>query len=289
RDLVIAGEVALAFTLLVGAGLLMRSFLGLCDIDLGIQPDHVLITRLSLPADRYRTAAELTSLYRPLLERVRSLPGVVDVAETTALPPYGGFTSEIEVAGRTHPEEWDSMFQLCSEGYFAVLRFSLLEGRTFHPAEVNDARHVAVVNKSFADRYLATDNPIGRRVRLRDLEEFPDRVQDPWFEIIGVVHDAKNQGLQLPARPEVWLPYTVTGSGQRGLLVHTIGEPTMLMNNVRDAVWATDRSVALTYTGSLENFLNTQSYAGPRFGFVMMGIFAAIGFTLVVIGVYSVV
>jgi putative ABC transport system permease protein len=103
------------------------------------------------------------------------------------------------------------------------------------------------------------------------------------------VQDAKNQGLQLPAQPEVWVPYTVTGSGQRGVLVRTEGDPIMLMNDVRRAVWATDRSVALTYSGTLENFLNLQSYAGPKFGFVMMGLFAAVGLILVVIGVYSVV
>jgi putative ABC transport system permease protein len=145
------------------------------------------------------------------------------------------------------------------------------------------------VNHAFAERYFGADHPLGRRVRLADLESFPDRVSDAWFEVIGVVNDAKNQGLQLPAQPEVWVPYTVTGSGQRGVLVRTEGDPLMLMNEVRRAVWATDRSVALTYTGTLENFLNLQSYAGPKFGFVMMGIFAAVGLILVVIGVYSVV
>jgi putative ABC transport system permease protein len=289
RDMVIVGEVALAFTMLVSAGLLTRNLLALCDVDLGLKPDHVLVTRLPLPANRYQTAAQLTGFYKPLLDRLKNLPGVVEVAETTALPPYGGFSSEIEVAGKTHSEKWSSMFQLCSEGYFAVLRIPLLDGRTFTGAEVNDARHVMVVNKSFATRYLGSESPIGRRIRLADLENFPDRVQDSWFEIIGVVHDAKNQGLQLPAQAEVWLPYTITGSGQRGVLVRTGGDPTMLMNDVRNAVWAVDRNVALTYTGSLENFLNTQSYAGPKFGFVMMGIFAAVGFVLVVVGVYSVV
>jgi putative ABC transport system permease protein len=289
RDSVIVAEVALSFALLTGAGLLMRSMLTLCDVDLGIKPDHVLVTRLPLPSDRYQTAAQLTGFYRPLLDRLRARPGVVDVAETTALPPYGGFTSEIEVAGKVHSEKWTSLFQLCSEGYFGVLRIPQLEGRTFTQAEVNNARRVAVVNHAFAERYFGADNPLGRRVRLADLESFPDRVSDAWFEVIGVVNDAKNQGLQLPAQPEVWVPYTVTGSGQRGVLVRTEGDPLMLMNEVRRAVWATDRSVALTYTGTLENFLNIQSYAGPKFGFVMMGIFAAVGLMLVVIGVYSVV
>jgi putative ABC transport system permease protein len=150
-------------------------------------------------------------------------------------------------------------------------------------------RRVAVVNQAFAAWYLGSDNPIGLRVRLADLENFPDRVPDGWFEIVGVVNDAKNQGLQLPAQPEVWVACTVTGSGQRGILVRTKGDPTMLLNDVRRAVWATDRSVALTYTGTLENFLNIQSYAGPKVRFRDDGAVRRVGLILVVTGVYSVV
>jgi putative ABC transport system permease protein len=289
RDAVIVGEVTLSFALLVGAGLLMRSFNALREVDLGLQPDHVLVTRLPLPTDHYQSAAQLTNFYRPLLDHLRRLPGVVDVAESSALPPYGGFPSELDVAGKSHTEKWTGLFQLCSESFFSVLGIKLLDGRTFSAAEVQDARKIAVVNKSFARQYLSGENPIGHRVWLADLRNFPDRVPDPWFEIVGVVADAKNQGLQEPAQPEIWVPYTVTGSGQRGVLVRTAGDPMMLMNDVRTAVWAIDRNVALTYTGSMENFLNSLSYAGPRFGFVMMGIFASVGLLLVVVGVYSVV
>jgi putative ABC transport system permease protein len=90
-------------------------------------------------------------------------------------------------------------------------------------------------------------------------------------------------------QPEAWLPYTVSGSGQRGILVRTSNDPMTLMDSVRREVWATDRSVALTYTGSMENFINSQSFAGPRFGFVLMSVFAGVGLLLVTIGVYSVV
>jgi putative ABC transport system permease protein len=289
RDAVVVAEVGLSFTLLVGAGLLMKSFLALRQTDLGFKSDHVLVTRLPLPSNRYKSAEQLVAFYRPLLERLKGVPGVVEAAESSALPPYGGFPTDIEIAGKVHAERWTGLFQLCSEGYFSTLRIPLLEGRAFNETEVNDSRKLAVVNKTFASRYLGHENPIGRRVRLSDLENFPDRVQDPWFEVVGVVRDALNQGLQAPVQPEIWVPYTVTGSGQRGVLVRTSGDPMMLMNSVRREVWATDRSVALTFTGTLENFMNSLSYAGPRFGFVMMSIFAAVGLVLVTIGVYSVV
>jgi putative ABC transport system permease protein len=289
RNAVIVCEVALAFTLLVGAGLLMRSFVALREVGLGVRPDHVLVSRLPLPAERYKTAAQVTAFYRPLLARVKVLPGVVGAAESSALPPYGGFSSEIEIAGKVHAETWNALFQLCSEGYFSVLRMELRDGRAFDEAEVSDARKVAVVNQTFVRRYLGSENPIGQRVRLSDLENFPDRVADPWFEIVGVVGDALNQGLQEPAKPEAWIPYTVSGSGQRAILVRTSNDPMMLMDSVRREVWATDRNVALTYSGALENFLNAESFAGPRFGFVLMSVFAGVGLVLVSIGVYSVV
>jgi putative ABC transport system permease protein len=289
RDAVIVCEVAVSFTLLVGAGLLMRSFFALREVGTGFRSDHVLITRLPLPSQRYKTAAEVTSFYRPLLARLATLPGVIDAAESSALPPYGGFPSEIEIPGSVHTEKWSALFQLCSEGYFAVLRIELKQGRTFNESEVNDARRVAVVNQTFVRKYLGSQNPVGWRVRLLDLENFPDRVQNPWFEIVGVVGDALNQGLQEPVQPEIWVPYTVTGSGQRGILLRTGNDPMGLMEAVRREVWATDRSVPLTLTGSLHNYINTLSYAGPRFGLVLMTIFAAVGLILVSIGVYSVV
>jgi len=113
-------------------------------------------------------------------------------------------------------------------------------------------------------------------------------VQDPWFEIIGVVADAKNRGLQDPPEPEVWIPYTVTGSAERGILVRTARDPLLMLNAVRKEIWSTDRSVAVTLTGTLEGYISQFSYAGPRFGFFLLGIFAVIGLVLVTIGVYSV-
>ena len=289
RDAVVVLEVALSLILLVGAGLLMRSFIALREVHLGLQPDHVLVARLPLPQDRYKSAAQLTNFYRPLLARLKALPGVIDATETSELPPYGGIPSDIQIPGKTHSEKWTALFQLCSEGYFPVLRIQIMQGRPFTEAEVNGARKLAVINQTFVRKYLGNDNPLGQRVRLDFLETFPDKVSDPWFEIIGVVADVKNQGLQEPVQPEAWIPYTVTGSGGRGVLVRTAGDPEPMLNAVRREIWATDRSVALTFTGTLEGFIRSFSFAGPRFGFLMMTIFASIGLILVTIGVYSVI
>jgi len=288
RDAVVVLEVGLSLTLLVAAGLLMRSFVALRDVKLGLQPDHVLVARLPLPVERYKTADQVMGFYRPLLQRLKALPGVVEATETSTLPPYGGIPSDIEIPGKTHAEKWNAMFQLVSEGYFPVLKIRFVDGRGFTEAEVNGARKLAIVNQMFVKKYLGNENPIGRQVRIAQLAEFDDAVKEPVFEIIGLVAEAKNRGLQDPPEPEIWVPYTVTGSAFRGILVRTANEPLTMMNAVQHEIWATDANVAVTLTGTLEGYISQFSFAGPRFGFFLMTIFGTIGLVLVTIGVYSV-
>src|SRR5437879_11413102 len=288
RNAVVVLEVAVSLTLLVAAGLLMRSFVALRDVHLGLQPDHVFVVRLPLPEDRYKNADQVAGFFRPVLNRVKALPGVVEATETSTLPPYGGIPTDIEIPGKTHAEKWNALFQLCSEGYFPVLKIQFVDGRAFTEAEVNGARKLAVVNQTFVKKYLGNENPIGKQARIARLTEFDDPVKEPMFEIIGLVADAKNHGLQDPIEPELWVPYTVTGSAFRGILVRTAQEPMTMMNVVRHEIWATDANVALTLTGTLEGYISQFSYAGPRFGFLLMTIFSSIGLVLVTLGVYSV-
>lgn len=297
RDGVVVIEVAVSLTLLVGAGLMMRSFVALREVNLGLQADHVLETQLLLPANRYKTAAQVSRFFQPLLARVQALPGVVDAAESsTLLPLYGGEDSKIEISGNSHEEEWHTLVGNISEGYFQVLRIPFKMGRAFTETEINDARKVAVVNQKFVSTYLRGENSIGRRVKLARLESLADPVREPWFEIVGVVADVANQGppayggggLRAPVEPEVWVPSTVTGSGLRILLVRSKQAPMALMHDVRQAVWSTDSGVALVNPNALEDFISQQLYVGPRFALVLMIIFGCVGLILVTVGVYSV-
>ena len=289
RGAVVALEVALSLTLLVGAGLLMRSFVALREVHLGLKPDHVLVVRLPLPEDRYKNADQVNSFFRPLLPRLKALPGVVDAAETSTLPPYGGIPSDVEVPGKNHTEKWTTLFELVSTGYLPTLGINVLEGRNFSEAEESAQRKVAVVNQTFAKRYLDGGDATGQRFHLNTPESFPDPVKDAWFEVIGVAADAKNSGIEKPVQPEVWLPYTITGSGRRGVMIRTSGEPLAMMNAVRNEIWGVDSNVALTMSNSLENYIHLYSFVQPEFGFFLMAIFAGIGLVLVTIGVYSVI
>jgi putative ABC transport system permease protein len=290
RSTLVVVEVALSLILLVGAGLLMRSFVELQRVDLGLNPDNILVARLPLPRGQYETATAKHQFFRTLLARLHSLPGVVAATETTTLPPYGGIGSEIEIPGKTHSERWEAMFQLVSEGYFPTLGLRLLRGRVLSEAEINDARKVAVVNQTLAGRYFPREEPLGQRIKFKLLETLPNgKVDDPVFEIVGVISDAKNRGIKDPPMPEVFVPYTLTGAFMRGILVRTHGAPEALLNSVRREIWAVDRNVALTNTGSLAEFLKQFSYAEPRFSVVLLGVFATVGLLLVAIGVYSVI
>jgi len=287
RDAVVVGEVALSLVLLISAGLLMRSFVALRHANLGLRADHVFQTMLVLPAERYKTTEQLVQFVRPLLSRVKALPGVVDAAESSRLPPYGGNQTEIDIAGKAHLENWQSLFQYVSEGYFRTLRIELRQGRTFSEAEINNARKVAVVNETFARRYLANQNPIGQRVRLENLETEANTPQNAWFEIVGVVGDVTNRIPQGGVDPELWLPYTLATPGRQVLIVRTAQDPATMMDLVRKEVWAMDSGVALAYSNTLEGFINERIYAGPRFGSIMMTIFGCVGLILVTVGVYS--
>ncbi len=290
RNALVVFEVALSLVLLSGAGLLMRSFVKLQQVDLGFNPENILFARQPFPRGQYKTAAEKQRFYEQLLPRLRAMPGVVAATETTTLPPYGGIGSEIDIVGKTHTERWRAIFQLCSEGYFPTLQLRTLRGRTLSEIEVNGARKVAVVNQTFVNKFLGNENPIGQMVKINMLESMPDSpVKDPVFEIIGVISDAKNQGIQEAPMPEMFVPYTITGAFERGIMVRTSAPPLSLLNNVRREIWAVDPNIALTLTGSLEDFLKQFTYAEPRFSLVLLSVFASVGLALVALGVFSVI
>ncbi len=290
RAALVVAEVALSLVLLAGAGLLMRSFVKLQAQDLGIDPENVLVARVPLPRGQYTTAAAKRQFFSQVMERVRSLPGVVSAAATTTIPPYGGPRSEVDVPGREHAETWRAVLALVSADYFKTLRLRQLRGRLLTEQDVDEGRKVAVVSQLFVDQYFGTEDPLGRTITLQSLATQRDSpVPDPRFEMVGVVATAMNQGVHDAPLPEAFIPYTATGSYDRGLLVRTAGPPEALVNGVREAIWAVDRNVAISMPGSLVYYLIQFSYAEPRLGVVILGVFASVGLVLVALGVYSVV
>ena len=296
RNAAVVIEVAVSLALLVGAGLLMHSFLALREVNLGLQADHVFKTTLLLPPNRYKTVEQVSTFFRPLLARLKAIPGVIDAAESSSVPPQASQDSKIEISGKPPDAQWHAQVQNVSEAYFRVLRIPFEMGRGFTESEINDARKVAVVNRKFVSTYLSGEDPIGHRVKLMGPTSTADSLREPSFEIVGVVGDVANQGapgyggggLQAAIEPQVWIPFTATGSGVQGLVVRSVQTPMALMNEVQQGVWATDPTVALMYPDALDHAISERLYAGPRFALLLMIIFGGVGLILVTVGVYSV-
>jgi len=273
--LIVMAQVALGLVLAVSAGLLTRTLRNLEQSNLGLKTSGLLVFGLSPHADQSTVA-----FYNSVLERLRSLPRVIDVTMMGNRIGSGWSNNTTAWVDGQLPQDVGAQMRWNAVGadFFTTLGVPILQGRDFRPSD-SSGQNVAIVNQTFVKRLLKNRGVLGRYV------SFDSKTP---YSVIGVVADSKNQGLQDPVFPEAWIPYTMTGSGGRGILVRTAQDPMAMLKSVEQEVWATDRGVALTLTGTLESFINSFSYAGPRFGFLLMSIFGAIGLILVTVGVYSV-
>ena len=289
RSILVVVEVALSIVLLTGTGLMVRTLRALERVDIGFNPASVAYARLSLPEGRYDTADAKRDYFEKVLGRVGAIPGVIASTEATSFPPYSFGWTEIVVPGKTHSQPWGTTFDMCSEGYFKTLGRRLLRGRLLSRSEVELARHVTVINQTFERNYFGNEDPIGQRIKFTTLEQWAtDWPRDAYFEIIGVIADAKNTGLQDAPRPEVYFPHTVSGTGPRGIMVRTAGNANLVLPSLSRAITAVDSEVAISELGPMENILKSSYYAGPQFTLIILGTFGITGLLLVLIGVFSV-
>ena len=295
RSGLVVGEVALSILLLIGAGLMMRSFLVLTRADLGFDPKNVLFFRLSLPK-AYNTDVDVTrqkknALTRQILDRLQALPGVTSVSESMLEPPLQSDFSDTIIPGKPHTERWETHEEACSTGYFQLLGMSLLRGRLFSEDDEAAARYVMVVNETFAQQYFPNQDPIGRRVKLEVLDRtFLDAPHNTYFEIIGVVRDFKMRDFDNPSWrffPRAFIPYSVQGFSWRTYMARTAMDPVPLLKTIAKEVQAIDPNIVVSTSGTLESSLK-EFYRGPQFELVTFGSFAFIGFLLVLIGIFSV-
>jgi putative ABC transport system permease protein len=287
RAALVIAEVAFSIVLLVGAGLMMRTFLVLDHVDLGFNPRNILVAELNLSKGVYDTAQQKNILFQQIFARLQTLPGVVASTVTVAPPPGGGIDSELTVPGKTHSERWTTAVDAHSAGYFQTLGLPLLRGKLFDESDVASGRHVTVVSASFSRRFFPNDDPLGQKIKFNALDELPE-LKDAYFDIIGVVPDVRNRGLQDPPMSEAYVPHTITGIGDRAILVRTAMNPDSLLPIIRQQIWAVDRNISVSHAESIQARLQRDQYAGPEFDLVTFGAFAAIGLLLAVIGIFSV-
>jgi putative ABC transport system permease protein len=289
QRLFVISQIAMSVVLALGAGLVVRSFVALRHVNLGFDPDHVLSFRIVLPDQHYATAEQKGRFFRSLLPELRALPGVSSVTETSTLPPYGGIPAGVEVRGNGNENHADALLFLISEQYFDVLNVPLFEGRPLSEPEVFNARKVAIINRTFARQYFGSTDPLGKMVKFGFLERVPEKIS-AWFEIVGVVADQKNQGLEEPTKPAAYIPFTITGFGNRGVLLRTHGDPhTLSFSSIQAKLRAIDSSLVTESGGTVREFISATSLSQPRFLLTLLIIFSTAGLTLVSIGVYGVI
>ena len=280
-------EVAMSLVLVVGATLMIRTVLAIENVNLGIRTDRLLTIRVPLSPQRYADASRRITFFEELLRRVERLPGVEAAGINTGMHPFfGGIETPVEIPGGqmdTRPV----VIHEVSRDYTQVFGIALMEGRLFSDSEIAGAAHWAIANQSFVRRYFPDREPLGQMVRVpRFSGEF--KLADDTFQIVGVVKDAMNRGLTREIAPELYLPYTIMGHAEF-LAVLTNTDPTALAKSVTEQVYALDADQPVTDVRTVSSLLNDWEYSGPRFSVVLLGIFAALGLTLAVVGVYGVV
>jgi len=283
RGLVVA-QVALAVVLLVGAGLLLRSFAELTRVRLGFDPDRVLTAEVRVSGERYDSTALVNGFYDRVLDEIRQSPGVVDVGATMMLPTTGKVSSGLVVDGSSadpaHPA--DVGYTLVRGDYFRTLGIPLRAGRLFDARDRVGATGAVIVNETAARTLFPHGDAVGRRVRLG-----PDPTA-PWSVVVGVVGDVRDQSLDLPATPAVYSSH-VQNTWWRSLVltVRTTGDPRAAERLVRRAVRSADPQLALRDVRPLDEVLGA-SLAARRFALALVSAFAAVALTLAAIGIYGV-
>ena len=291
----IGGQVALTLLLMAGAGAASRVFLERLRTPLGFDPDRVVAMSVALPRGAGASWQQRLTVTEVVRRTVAETPGVeAATVSTTWFPPFGGFTARIEVQGQPGLTDAQAMLGLVSHDEFRVLRIPLVMGRVFAEAEVARAAHLAVVNQAFVKQYLSGRDPIGQRVRSPQLlVEQPSlllaRAPDAWFEIIGVVGDARNDGIDRAARPAVFLPHSFVLPPDASLLVRTAGTPDLASRSIKERLRRLDAGLVVARERTLLWWLETEGWGRERFVARLFGLFAVLALVLAATGIYSVV
>jgi len=291
RNALVVSEVSLACVLLIGAGLMLRSFLNQLNLNPGFQKDHVLTATLSLPQAEYKTDAAVAHFYDRLMAGLGSLPGVESAGGGSDLPwtgydeNAGGFTIE----GKKPPphQEFHARYHVATPDYFRALGIPLARGRFFAQSDTQDAPAVLVVNQAMAARYWPNENAVGRRITFFDTPKDKD-----WMTVVGVVGDVKDKPDSAGAEPAFWWPFLQNpigmGFGNMSLVVRADSDPRLLADSLRHQVKLLDPSLAVGDIRLMDQVAD-ESIATPRFSFFLVGLFAGLAIVLAAIGTYGVI
>jgi putative ABC transport system permease protein len=270
---------------------MIRSFARLLAVDPGFKTDHVLTAFVSLPVAKYSKREAQVAFFDRLLDRLRNVPGVTAAGVVTDIPLYGGSSTGFDVDGRPAAlpgQRAMTDYRMINSDYFAAMGMRILKGRAFSPHDAETAPGVVIINETLAARYFAGQDPIGQRLNLsgspKDLRE-----------IVGVVADVRNYGLDAEVKPEVYVPFLQSAPGYLAgmtsaltIVVRSTIDPTALTATLREQVQALDKDQPVSAIKTMELYL-ADSMAQRRFNMLLLAVFAGLALVLAAVGIYGVI
>ena len=292
RRLLVVSEVALALMLLIGAGLMIKSFSRLLNLDPGFNPKNVLTARLSLPSARYQQKQQVDAFYSQLVQRIEAIPGVEVVGLGSHLPLSGvNSNASFEIEGRPRMSEdviQNADYRMVSRDYFRALGVTVLKGRYFTEADREDAPGALIINSTMATNYFPGEDPVGKRVNL-------GTPGSPWLTIVGIVNDVKHNALTAGPKAEMYFLHSQHAYANpfgvwrpMMLAVRTTVDPLSVSGSLKEAVQTLDKDLPVARLQALDQIVSS-SIAQARFAMLLMTIFSLVALALAAAGVYGVV
>lgn len=286
QHVLVGTEIALAVVLLIGSGLLLRSFANVLEVDPGFEPDNVLVASVNLPQSKYPDDDAVRRFWGEALPMIAALPGVESAGTTNNLPFVGGNQTSYAIVGEPHPEPGQAQhaeYAMVSLDYFRTIDMRLLRGRLFDARDRVDSTQVMVIDQQFADNHWPGEDAIGKQVNLGGRDE-PDL-----YEVVGVVATVRHNGLDVePPRPQMYFPVAQNASRDVTVLLRTTVPPTDVVGPLREAILAVDPAQPMRDAQPYNNIIG-ESLGGRRLSLSLLTTFALLAVALSLIGVYGVI
>ncbi len=299
QNLLVAGQLAVSLVLLVGAGLFVEDFIEEMHTEAGMNPRNVLTASVSLTGADYKSAARQVEFYQSVIRTLANSPEVESAAVTNNLPFTFPGRANYAIEGQPAPPadakewrlSWAGYFAV-SPGYFRVTQIPLREGREFTPADNANSAPVVIVNESFAQHFLAKQNPLGRYLSINPegatAPGGPESAQPQWREIVGVAGDVDEYAGQAKWRPQVFVPFLQQPAGSMSLVVRLKTEPYSFASSLRRAIWSVDKDQPVTNIKTMDRIMKDSTQGDDVMG-EMMGAFAAIALVMAAVGIYGLI
>ena len=282
--LLVIAEIALSLVPVIGAGLMIKSFMRLLEVDPGVDTNNVLTFKITLPYTRYNTEDHQRRFFVELDQRVKALPGVVDAGASTAIALKNyNWTGDLTVEGRD-PENYfrEVRHKEVTLDYFRTMKMELVAGRELTEADNDKSPTVIVVNQALADQYFPGEEALGRRVKFSK-----PTIDGPWHTIVGIVEGEKQDGLDAAIKPEIYQSILQSADQAMTFVVRTANDPNSLIGAVRGEVFAVDKNLAAFDFKTMDEIVG-QSLAQKRFAMMLLAVFAAVALILSAVGIYGV-